>query len=162
MSEFNLKSVLRKTEQGVLAIKSRDPALAVKARTVLIVVGQDKTGEALLKLMPNPEETRKLLEELIVKGYVEALPVAQPAAPPSITPADPAAGAAPRDLKSSVQRASRLLYDSLGPSAEPLCMKLEACKTYDEFLVALQGVSRVMASIKSEAKAQTFYAAATA
>ncbi|HSV52170.1 MAG TPA: hypothetical protein VLJ57_08655 [Burkholderiaceae bacterium] len=162
MSEFNLKSVLRKTEQGVLAIKSRDPALPVKARTVLIVVGQDKTGEALLKLMPNPEETQKLLEVLIAQGYVEALPIAQTAVASSTTSIGPPAGTSPRDLKSSVQRASRLLYDTLGPSAEPLCMKLEACKTYDEFLLELQGISRVMASIKSEAKAQDFYAAATA
>ena len=67
---------------------------------------------------------------------------------------------APHDLKAAIQRASRLLYDALGPAAEPLCMKLEACRSGDEFLARLQECRRAVALARSEQKAQSFYQAA--
>lgn len=63
-------------------------------------------------------------------------------------------------LKVATQRATRLLENLLGPTCEPLCLQLEKCKSLDQFTAKVQDFRRVVASIRSEQKADEFVTAA--
>ena len=69
MNDLDLASVLRKTMAGTEAIKVRDRALTPKMRMLLIMLDGAKTGAELLKLVPNADETRQLLAELVVPQH---------------------------------------------------------------------------------------------
>lgn len=157
MADLELKSVLRKSESGVNAIKLRDRALTPKQRMLLIVVDGTKTVEELVKPMPDPDEARQLLAELLAAGYVcePDLP-----SPVSSAPAVVARVSSTASLQAAIQRTTRLLENLLGPTCEPLCLQLEKCKNIDEFTTKVQELRRIVASMRSEKKADEFISAA--
>ena len=86
-------------------------------------------------------------------------------APPSPTHATtgntPATAAAPvQDLRTSARRATKVLEDLLGPACEPLALQLEKCKSVAELEAKIQELRPVVASMRSEKKAEEFVAAA--
>ncbi|MGA0571522.1 hypothetical protein ACO2Q9_12475 [Variovorax sp. VNK109] len=178
MPEFSPKSYLRKTERGASALKARDPAITPKGRALMIMASGEKSAQDIVRLLPNPDESTAILGDLVLAGFLEV--VAPPFGPgtPSPAPATPrpsgfgssspaplAAQSAPAplaasaagDLKGSIQKASKLLYDMLGPTADNLCTTLERCKTYEEFEARLLDCRRVVAQVRSEKKADEFY-----
>jgi len=160
MADLNLTSVLRKTESGVNAIKIRDRALTPKQRMLLIQVDGAKSVAELLKSLSSPDEARQILGELLSTGYVH-----EPDLPKAVVKPAPVAakvsGIAPdASLKPAVQRATRLLESLLGPDSEPLCLQLEKCTGLDQFTARIHEIRKVVASIRSEKKADEFVAAA--
>ena len=168
MAELYPESVIRKTETGLTAIRERDRSLAQKSRTLLILVDGIKTVQELARFSSDPAQAAVLLSELLTSGLVcvvehppKVQSVAAPArARPGETSGANATGQAPRDLKLSIRKAVRQLEDLLGPNAEPLCLQLEKCKSFDEFTAKVQNFRQIVASIRSEKKADEFVTAA--
>lgn len=156
MTDLDMKAVLHKTESGLNAIKVRDRALNPRQRMLLILVDGAKTAGDLSKTMPNPDEARQLLTELLLAGFVH-IPVPVKAAPaPTSVDHKPASSAPAEPLKVAVKRATRLLEVLLGPSCEPMCLQLEKCNTHEEFVSRVNKLRSVVASIRSEKKATEF------
>lgn len=163
MNDLDLESVLRKTVAGIEAIKIRDRALTPKTRMLLIMVDGVKTGAELLKAVPNGDDARQLLAELVSGGYAEQIQVApKPVAPAVAATTKPAIPAADDTLKASIRRAVRLLEDALGPNAVDLCLQLERCTSHAQFTAKVTELSRIVAAMRSERKAAEFLLAATA
>ncbi len=163
MNDLDLASVLRKTLAGTEAIKLRDRALTPKMRMLLIMVDGVKTGSELLKAVPNADEARQLLAELVSGGYAEQIQAAPKAVTPQVAaPAKAASPATDDTLKASIRRAVRLLEDALGPNSVDLCLQLERCTSHAQFTAKVTELSRIVAAMRSERKAAEFLLAATA
>jgi hypothetical protein len=166
MTDLALTYLLRKTESGVNAIKVRDRAMGQKHRMLLILVDGAKPVGALVKSLPNPDEALQVLGELLDTGYVEIVNAPPPPQAPSSAPAATAiavqvSGAlSEAALPDAIRRATRLLENLLGPGSEPLCLQLEKCKSIDQFTARVLELRRVVAGMRSEAKAAEFVAAA--
>lgn len=160
MTDLDLNSVLRKTEAGVNAIKLRDRALTPKSRMLLIVVDGGKSVAELIKPMPNPDEARQLLGELLTAGFVMMLDLPKPAPAPAPLKAIPTGS--DDTLKPMIRRAARLLEDLLGPDAESLCLQIERCTSHAQFNAKIIELSRIVATMRSEKKGAEFLLAATA
>jgi hypothetical protein len=164
MTDLALTYLLRKTESGVNAIKVRDRAMGQKHRMLLILVDGAKPVGALVKSLANPDEARQVLGELLDSGYVEivnAPPPPQVPAPVPSAAAEKVSGALTEaGLPDAIRRATRLLENLLGPGSEPLCLQLEKCKSIDQFTARVLEIRRVVAGMRSEAKAAEFVAAA--
>ena len=166
MTDLALTYLLRKTESGVNAIKVRDRAMGQKHRMLLILVDGAKPVGALVKSLPNPDEARQVLGELLDSGYVEIVNAPPPPPPQAPAPVPSAAaekvsGAlAEAALPDAIRRATRLLENLLGPGSEPLCLQLEKCKSIDQFTARILEIRRVVAGMRSETKAAEFVAAA--
>lgn len=161
MHDLDLESVLRKTAAGIDAIKLRERALTPKMRMLLIMVDGVKTGAELLKLVPNADEARQLMAELVNGGYAEQIQAPKPVAPPVAATAKPASATADDTLKASIRHASHLLEDALGPDSVNLCLQLERCTSHAQLKTKVAELSRIVAAMRSERKAAEFLLAAT-
>ncbi len=166
MTDLLATSVLHKTEAGINAIKLRDRALTPKLRMLLIVVDGHKSVSELIKVLPQPDEARAQLGELLTAGFVEIVQKATPAPPPPAPAATPATQAtrvgAEDELKLKIRRATRLLDAMLGPDSETLSLQIERCKTLDQFSAKVIEISRIIGAMRSEKKGADFLLAATA
>lgn len=160
-------TVLKKTDQGIEAIKHRDRALAPRERTILILVDGSKRLQDLAQACGSLDEALRIGQALVDLGLASV--VSGGAAPPSPTTAAAAAGdapaaataaAPPQDLRSSTRRATKALEDLLGPACEPLALQLEKCKSMAELQTKILELRTVVASMRSEKKAEEFVAAA--
>jgi hypothetical protein len=158
-------TVLKKTDQGIEAIKHRDRALAPRERTILILVDGSKRLQDLAQACGSLDEALRIGQALVDLGLASV--VSGGAAPPSPTtsaasdaPAAATAAAPPQDLRSSTRRATKALEDLLGPACEPLALQLEKCKSMAELQAKILELRTVVASMRSEKKAEEFVAAA--
>lgn len=164
MSELQASTVLRKTEAGINGIKQRDPLLTPKLRMLLIVVDGAKSVAELLKPLPNPEEARQMLAQLLDAGFASIVDAPKPA--PQPTPA-PTQAAKPKDnepdatLTAAMRRATHLLDNLLGPDSESLCLQIERCTSSAQLNTKIIEISRIIAAMRSEKKAAEFLLAAT-
>ena len=172
MADLQLTSILRKTGAGETAIKVRDAALSPKSRMMLIMVDNKRPVSELQKMRPDRQEATQILGELIGLGFASLTnPVAAhaPAPTASWAPADaqgnesaPAANMAVNlisdatSLKLAIRRATRFLKDTLGPTSAGMCLQLEKCASGSEFTARILDIRRVVASVKSEKKADEF------
>lgn len=172
MTDLQLNSVLRKTEAGEMAIKVRDATLAPKSRMMLIMVDGKKPVAELQKLRPDPQEVLQILGELVNLGYASVTnPMAAPA--PAMTASTPPVAARGAEsapvasmplnlisdataLKLAIRRATRFLENTLGPQSEGICIQLEKCANGSDFTAKVLDIRRVVASVKSEKKADEF------
>ena len=160
MADLVLTSVLRKTESGVTAIKLRDRALTPKHRMMLIVVDGAKTVDELLKPMPNPEETRQVLGELLSSGFVCEVDLPKPNLPTQAMAATANSKASEALLKAAIRRSTRKLEELLEPTSEALCLQLEKCSNYEQFIDKVNDLHGIVTSMRSAKKADEFVAAA--
>lgn len=158
-------TVLKKTDQGIEAIKHRDRALAPRERTTLILVDGSKRLQDLAQACGSLDEALRIGQALVDLGLASV--VSGGAAAPSPTaaaagdaPAAATAAAPPQDLRSSTRRATKALEDLLGPACEPLALQLEKCKSMAELQAKILELRGVVASMRSEKKAEEFVAAA--
>ncbi|MBT9442881.1 MAG: hypothetical protein IV087_13505 [Acidovorax sp.] len=156
-------TVLKKTDQGIEAIKHRDRALPPRERTTLILVDGSKRLQDLAQACGSLDEALRIGQALVDLGLASV--VSGAVAPPSPTHATtgntPATAAPPvQDLRTSARRATKVLEDLLGPACEPLALQLEKCKSVAELEAKIQELRPVVASMRSEKKAEEFVAAA--
>lgn len=164
--DLEVNAVLRKTESGHSAIKLRDRALTPKHRMLLIMVDGSKTVADLSNPMPDPAQARQALAELLSAGLVSPADAPKEVvktvlrATPELAPVASEAPAVA--LKVAIRRTTRLLENLLGPTCEPLCLQLEKCQSLDQFTRKVQDFRRIVASMRSEKKADEFVSAALA
>ncbi|MCO5357900.1 hypothetical protein [Acidovorax kalamii] len=157
-------TVLKKTDQGIEAIKHRDRALAPRERTTLILVDGSKRLQDLAQACGGLDEALRIGQALVDLGLASVVSggaaAPSPAAAAGDAPAAAAAAAQPQDLRSSTRRATKALEDLLGPACEPLALQLEKCKSMAELQAKILELRTVVASMRSEKKAEEFVAAA--
>lgn len=134
-------TVYRKTTRGLDAIAKRDPSLAQKDRSLLIMI-DGRRGPAELQALGNAEEA---IAALLARGFIEPVvpvrhtldagDVAVESTPPS-QPAEDDLLSFPAAQKLAVRR----LNDLLGPAATELCLKVEQARTAQEFQAVLRRI----------------------
>ena len=153
---MNPTDIAKKTEAGAKAIQTRDKALSPRQRTLLITVDGVKPLQALAQVCTNLQEASDLLDALHALGFIEFIAPKLPT--PVVQPA--AVAAKPVDIRPDIRRATRALEDLIGPACEPLALQLEKCKTKEELIAKIQNYRQVVASMRSEKKADEFVAIA--
>lgn len=162
---FQKTAVYRKSIAGQEALARRDPALTMRHRSLLIMVDGKRSAEELGRLAAGAGEFESLMNALSDLGMIEPVAVnpsaPAPATAPSPAPAVPGAQASapatvPALTLSQAQRvAVRRLTDLLGPSAEDLCMKLEATKTPKDFMALVKRAADMLRNVKGDAAADS-------
>lgn len=156
-------SVFRKSPKGVEAVASRQSGLARPLRSALIMIdGKRDVGE-VVKLVATLGDPEALLAELEAAGLIElagGTPVAQAAAsaaPTATAPLPSGPTHAPSASLATAQHvASRLLLELLGPTAEALCLKIEAARDMPAFVAAVVRARDVLRDVKGQAAAVQF------
>lgn len=162
---FQKTAVYRKSIAGQEALARRDPALTMRHRSLLIMVDGKRSAEELGRLTAGAGEFESLMDALSDLGMIEPVAVTPsapaPATAPSPAPAVPGAqasapAAVPALTLSQAQRvAVRRLTDLLGPSAEDLCMKLEATRTPKDFMALVKRAADMLRNVKGDAAADS-------
>jgi hypothetical protein len=163
--------IYSKTEAGLNAIKDRTSGLAPRQRSVLIMCDGKRDSVEILKNTAGLGVTANDLEVLVsLKMVISISPAVVQSAPPALSsigvsatpnmkPATaPSASrvVSPEELKILVRRATKQLEALLGPSCEPLSLKLEKSKTYDEFVIKIYDIRGILVSTRSEKIAAEF------
>lgn len=142
--------IYRKTAQGVEAIAMRHPGLVAKQRSLLIMIDGRRSIEELCTLGTSFGDVNELARELLAQGFIE--PVLQGA-----SPAPTADAAQPRvPLAQAQRRAVRRLNEVMGPAGTELCLRLEACRTAQEFRAVIQRVEAILREVVGPQKAARF------
>lgn len=162
---FQKTAVYRKSIAGQEALARRDPALTMRHRSLLIMVDGKRTVADLGRLAAGAGEFESLMGALFDLGMIEPVAVATsapastaaPSPPPGVPSAQASAPAsAPALTLAQAQRvAVRRLTDLLGPSAEDLCMKLEAAKTPTDFMALVKRAEDRLRNVKGDAAADS-------
>jgi hypothetical protein len=130
-------SVLAKTDKGAREIETRENKLDHRLRALLIMVNGKASVAELAKKFEQIGDITPMLGQLIAQGFVSAGGAAAPAAAPGPggAAARPVAGGpAPGlgDLKRAQVELCMHLRTVLGPDADILTGKIEACRTIAE------------------------------
>jgi len=116
---MNLDAVLQKTAKGLEEIETRKYKLDQRARTLLIVVnGKAPVRELMAKFESTGDITPKL-EQLLKEGFVAEASAA-------------AGNAGGANFEAIRAQLSRSITDALGPDADTIAVKLEACRSSEE------------------------------
>lgn len=152
--------VYHKTEKGSEAIAKRQHGLTPKVRSMLILVDGKRSFGELAKVGQVLGDTEQLLSQLIEQGFIEAAPAVAPAQAPAA-----AAGGAPANnsgrgitLAEAQRFASRKLFDLLGPSAEPACLRIENARNTQDFQAAIALAEVMVNDVRSSKVAAEFAA----
>lgn len=143
----------RKTSSGSEAIAARHPGLSQRHRSLLILVDGRRNTRELATLASGFGDVEELLLPLLNQGFIEPVAERKPAATSAATPA---AAKAPVPFVQARSIAVRRLTDLLGPSAETLCIKLEATRSADEFRAALKRVEAILREAVGAQRAAQF------
>ncbi len=159
--------IYSKTESGLNAIKDRASGLTPRQRSVLIMCDGKRDSEEILKNTAGLGVTANDLQTLVSMQMLVGISpaVVPPAAAPvgsggagtaaKLAP-ETSRSVSPEELKILIRRATRQLEGLLGPSCEPMSLKLEKSKTYDEYAIKIHDIQRVLTSIRSEKVANEF------
>lgn len=175
---MDASAIYRKTAKGLEEMATRAHRLPARERSLLVLVDGRSTGAQLLAKTTHLGDPGAFLDHLIEAGFVEpvgggpqaaaAPPAAQaerepvPAAPVSPPPARPAAPppapAVPAQIpREAMQFARRYLIDTLGPDADALTARLEACRSGREAMEQLAKCRDALQSIVGRRKAEDFW-----
>jgi hypothetical protein len=160
---MNPDSVLAKTDKGTREIETRENKLDHRLRALLIMVnGKATAGEIAAKFSQLGDILPKL-DELVAQGYV-AVPgaAAAPAGSPASSPGKPSTGPAAGlgDLKRAQVELSTHLRHVLGPDADSLTARIEACKTMDELRAFFDAQRGMLDEWLGKSKSAAFWAKA--
>lgn len=142
-------AVFQKTAKGHIEIATRQARLAPRLRTALILV-DGKRNEAELRAL-TPAQADDALQALLEGGFIEAvaatvdhvdLPLPAEPLAEDAPPAKPSV--APISVKAAQRAASRWLYDTMGPMADPLNLKIERARDTAELADALRHAYQVV------------------
>jgi hypothetical protein len=166
-----------KTTEGTAEVAARSPRLNMAQRRVLIMADGRRTVAELAQFVPqgNIDEVLDLLTSLglIARAADGAQEDAGPSAPvgaaepldvPTVTgvPSPPTLTPAPGEpepmltLDEAKRRAVRELTDRLGPDADMLAMKIEACRSADEFRERLRDAERLVSALRGAEAGQGY------
>lgn len=151
--------VYNKTPKGSEAIVTRQHGLSPKVRSMLILVDGKRGFSELEKLGQVLGDTEQLLSQLLDQGFIEPVPVAAAAVPAPGGGAPATAKGRPLTLAEAQRFASRKLFDLLGPSAEPACLRIEAARNAQDLQAAIALAEIMVNDVRSSKVAAEFAAA---
>ena len=148
------QAIYHKTSKGMEAIANRHSGLVPKLRSLLIMIDGKRNHAELATLSSVLGDCEVLMSQLADHGLIESVPGAVPAAP-----ADPNTAPAPltvATLSEAKRFTSHLLMDTLGPTSDVLCIKIEAAHNLAEFVSAVKRARDTLRDIKGTQAAQRF------
>lgn len=151
---MNLSAIYCKSEKGLDEMASRKYGLPPKLRSILILIDGKRPFADLAKLAASFGQPEELLTHLVEGGYVRPQGGNMPAATALVNAAS--RDEAGRSLQEACHHAVRFLSDQMGPMAESLCLRIEASKTLDDFIVATARAQGVLASVRGKAMAERY------
>jgi len=158
----NQHAIYRKTPKGAEAMASRQSGLAPRLRSLLIMV-DGKRGHAELAAMAAALGSGEQLLQLETEGLIEPTVADEKTVPASLESSAPPpapVSAAERAARLAKARsfASHLLENTLGPVAEPLCIKIEAARDLADFVAAVNRAREIVREIRGNGEADRFIA----
>jgi len=158
--------VYSKTPKGVAEIAARSAQLSMTTRRVLIMIDGKRSVDELAVLL-RPGEIDAVIAQLESAGLIQrsstsasALDVPTVAgrdtdALPTTQGPTAAEDGNPMTLEEAKRRAVRELTDRLGPDAETLAMRIEHCRTIEDFRERVREAERfVTAALGATAAAE--------
>jgi hypothetical protein len=163
--------IYAKTPKGVAEVAARTAQLSMTTRRVLIMMDGKRTLDELSVLV-RPGEIDAIVDQLENAGLAQKASVAASVEPaPAITTAREDEPRAPVTINASVmddreltpitleeakRRAVRELNDRLGPDAEMVAIRIETCKTIEEFRERVRDAERFVTAALGAAAAQDY------
>jgi hypothetical protein len=158
--------VYSKTPKGVAEVAARSAQLSMTTRRVLIMVDGKRTVDELAVLL-RPGEIDAVITQLESAGLIlrnsatHAIDVPTVAGRVLETVAPTTQGGAPDEqnpmtLDEAKRRAVRELTDRLGPGAESLAIRIEGCKTIEDFRERVREAERLVTAALGPAAAQDY------
>lgn len=161
----NKQAIYQKTLKGSEAIANRHAGLAPKLRSLLIMVDGKRTYAELTAMaaaLGDPERLSELEAEGLVEPASEeagTLPAAlEPAAQQTDSEIVIETPQRAANLAQAQRFSSHLLEHTLGPMAEPLCIKIEKAGNLADFVAAIKRAREIVREIKGNAEAERFIA----
>ncbi|MFN7572250.1 MAG: hypothetical protein ACK5TK_12480 [Betaproteobacteria bacterium] len=149
-------AVFAKTAKGSAEVAQRSNAISAIARRVLIMVDGKRSVRELTPLAP-PGQIDTVLAELQQLGLIEAVGAVAASAGPTLAP--PREGGSERlllSLEEAKRRAARGLIERLGPEADGMAARIEACRSAEELAEALRRAERLLAGAIGAAAAESY------
>lgn len=155
-------AVWRKTPRGLEAIARRAGGLSPRLRTLLIMVDGRRRAADYGALAAGLGDAGQLLAQLAGGGFIEAVLPAWPGPLPqaptldALTRTGPEPATAGLLLADTKRLAVRQLTDMLGPTAELLCLRIEAARSADDLWDHLHHARSVLRDARGEGAARRF------
>ncbi|HYD55487.1 MAG TPA: hypothetical protein VEB41_01125 [Burkholderiales bacterium] len=151
-------SVLSKTEKGAREIETRENKLDHRLRALLIMVNGRATAGEIAAKFSQLGDISPMLDQLIAQGFISAggTGAAASARAPAAASAAPGLG----DLKRAQQELCMHLRNALGPDADLVTAKIEACKTLDELRAYFNSQRDTLSEWLGKQKSAHFWARA--
>jgi hypothetical protein len=158
--------VYSKTPKGVAEVAARSAQLSMTTRRVLIMVDGKRTVDDLAVLL-RPGEIDAVITQLESAGLIQRNSATHAIDVPTVagrvleTVAPTTQGGAPDEqnpmtLDEAKRRAVRELTDRLGPGAESLAIRIEGCKTIEDFRERVREAERLVTAALGQAAAQDY------
>ncbi|WP_332815420.1 hypothetical protein [Ramlibacter sp.] len=154
-------AVYRKSARGAAALATRDPALSMRLRSLLILIDGKRSADELARLSASQEEVQQLFAQLLELGMIEPLPAPSPAAGATAGGQPPASAAPPArivTLQEAQRAAVRGLTDLLGPTADDLCMRIESARTAQDLQAVIKRAELAIRTARGNQAAAAFMA----
>lgn len=157
------QAIYHKTPKGMEAIANRQSGLAPKLRSLLIMIDGKRGYADLAAMSLVVGDCEQLLLQLSQDGLIEPAGGAMPAGAAPAHAGSSVASTEPAplvevSLPEAKRFTARLLTDMLGPTAEVLCMKIEAAKTLADFVAAVKRAREIVRDVKGSSAADNFIA----
>lgn len=153
--------VYQKTAKGQNEVETRAYRLPARARAVLILVDGKTSAKKIVQALRHLPQAQGYLSDLIKEGFIAPLATAAPAGEGSrsrhTAPTPPPAGPPPVSLSSAKQFASHFLLDQLGPDAEAIALRIEACENMEQARPALEKAREVLRGVRGPSTAELFW-----
>lgn len=160
--------IYSKTPRGAAEVAARTAQLSMTTRRVLIMMDGKRTVEELAVLV-RPGEIDTIIAQLETAGLAQRMNASASIDVPTINGQDgegllPAAGGGaiderdlnPMTLEEAKRKAVRELNDRLGPEAEVMAIRIETCRTIEEFRNRVREAERYVATALGPAAAQDY------
>lgn len=159
--------IYRKSAKGSEAINARKHGLVGRARSLLILVDGRRGQADLLALANGFGNVAQMLDELARNGFIEPVSAAA-GEPPLPSPQTLVAAHAPLSASAPLQRGATItfaqtkaftchrLIELLGPTADTLCLKVEATRGMADFVPVVRGAFSVVREVRGQTEADRF------
>lgn len=154
------QAVFHKTDKGLQEIATRAYKLPARERSVLILVDGKSTAQQIIDKARHFGDAEQFLSDLLGQGFIERLVLAPPT---EVLPADTSAEAqtiAPVpvvSLASAKEFAAHFLLDEIGPDAEPMAERIEACTDIEQLVAQMERYRAVVETTRGRRKAEQFW-----